>query len=47
MIDLEKLMKLRAAATPGPWCIWEWANGSIDIRSGADPDEEHVGRVLR
>lgn len=32
-------------ATHGPWAFWEWDNGVKEIRSNADPDEEHVCRV--
>ena len=32
-------------ATQGPWALWEWDNGVKEIRSNADPDEDHVCRV--
>ena len=42
---LQKRLELAKKATHGPWALWEWDNGVKEIRSNADPDEDHVCRV--
>lgn len=42
---LQKRLELAKKATHGPWVLWEWDNGVKEIRSNADPDEDHVCRV--
>ena len=42
---LQKRLELAKKATHGPWALWEWNNGVKEIRSNADPDEDHVCRV--
>ena len=42
---LQKRRELAKKATHGPWALWEWDNGVKEIRSNADPDEDHVCRV--
>ena len=46
MIDLEKLMKLRAAATPGPWKVATWYRGYHTIRPKKEP-EKSLGQIER
>lgn len=42
---LQKRLELAKKATHGPWALWEWNSGVKEIRSNADPDEDHVCRV--
>lgn len=42
---LQERLELAKKATHGPWALWEWDNGVKEIRSNADPDEDHVCRV--
>lgn len=42
---LQERLELAKKATHGPWALWEWHNGVKEIRSNADPDEDHVCRV--
>ena len=42
---LRERLELAKNATHGPWALWEWDNGVKEIRSNADPDEDHVCRV--
>lgn len=42
---LRERLVIAEKATQGPWAFWEWKNGVMEIRSHADPDEEHVCRV--
>lgn len=42
---LQKRLELAKKATHGPWVLWEWDNDVKEIRSNADPDEDHVCRV--
>lgn len=44
-VALQKRLELAKKATHGPWALWEWDNGVKEIRSNADPDEDHVCRV--
>lgn len=42
---LRERLEIAEKATHGPWALWEWHNGVKEIKSNADPDEDHVCRV--
>ena len=42
---LRERLDIARNATHGPWALWTWDNGQMEIRSHADPDEERVGMV--
>lgn len=42
---LRERLGIARNATHGPWALWTWDNGQMEIRSHADPDEERVGMV--
>ena len=44
MIDLDELMRLREAATPGPWKVATWYGGYHTIRPKKEP-EKALGQI--
>lgn len=46
MIDLDELMRLHAAATPGPWKVATWYGGYHTIRPKKEP-EKSLGQIER
>lgn len=46
MIDLDELMRLHAAATPGPWKVATWYGGYHTIRPKKEP-EKSLGKIER
>lgn len=46
MIDLDDLMRLREAATPGPWKVATWYGGYHTIRPKKEP-EKSLGQIER
>ena len=46
MIDLDELMRLNDAATPGPWKVATWYGGYHTIRPKKEP-EKSLGQIER
>lgn len=46
MINLDELMRLHAAATPGPWKVATWYGGYHTIRPKKEP-EKALGQIER
>lgn len=46
MFDIDELMRLHAAATPGPWKVATWYGGYHTIRPKKEP-EKSLGQIER